>query len=45
MRIELHKLEQMFLIIPTIGIDIEYRCVFVSWFNRVLYLGEGRKEE
>lgn len=33
----------MFAILPTIGIDIEYRCAFIAWLNRVLYVGKGKK--
>ena len=36
MRIEIHKLKQMFLFIPTIGLDVEYRCVFIEWLNRAI---------
>jgi hypothetical protein len=43
--IELHRLKQMYLIIPTIGIDTEYRCVFITWLNRAIYLGLGKKNE
>ena len=45
MKIEIHKLKQMFLFIPTIGIDMEYRCVFIAWLNRVIYCGKGKKGE
>ena len=39
MKIELHKLNKMWLLIPTIGFDSEYRCVFFAWLNRSLYIG------
>ena len=45
MRIEIHKLKQMFLFIPTIGLDAEYRCVFIAWLNRAIYYGKGKKRE
>ena len=44
-RIEIHKLRKMFLLIPTIGMDIEYRCVFIVWLNRAIYLGKGKEEQ
>ena len=37
MKIEIHKLERMFLFIPTIGIDTNYRFVFIVWLNRAIY--------
>lgn len=43
MKIEIHKLRKMFLLIPTIGIDTEYRCAFIVWLNRAIYLGKGKK--
>lgn len=45
MKIEIHKLKQMFLFIPTIGIDMEYRCVFIAWLNQAIYYGKGKKGE
>lgn len=45
MRIEIHKLNHMFLFIPTIGMDIEYRCVFITWFNRAIYIGKGKENK
>jgi len=44
MRIEIHKLKQMFLFIPTIGMDIEYKCVFIAWLNRAIYLGKKKNK-
>ena len=44
MKIEIHKLRQMFLIIPAIGVDFEYRCIFIVWLNRAIYLGKGKEE-
>lgn len=38
MKIEIRKLRQMFLIIPTIGIDTEYRYFFFVWLNRIIGL-------
>ena len=43
MKTEIHKLKKMFVILPTIGIDIEYRCLFIVWLNRALYIGKGKK--
>jgi hypothetical protein len=45
MRIEIHKLNKMFLFIPTIGMDIEYRCVFIAWLNRAIYIGKGKENK
>lgn len=45
MRIEIHKLRQMFLFIPTIGMDIEYKCAFIAWLNRTIYLGKGKENK
>jgi hypothetical protein len=45
MRIEIHKLKQMFLLVPTMGMDAEYRCVFIAWLNRAIYYGKGKKGE
>lgn len=42
MKIEIHKLKQMFLFFPTIGMDIEYRCVFITWLNQAIYLGKEK---
>ena len=42
MKFEIHKLKQMFVFIPTIGIDAEYRCLFFVWLNRAIYLGKGK---
>ena len=35
----------MFLFVPTMGIDTEYRCLFFVWLNRAIYLGKGKKGE
>lgn len=43
MKIELHNLRQMQIFFPTIGIDLEYRCLFIVWFNKALYIGKGKK--
>ena len=43
MKIEIHRLYKMFIAIPTIGIDIEYRCFFIVWLNRALYIGKGKE--
>ena len=43
MKTEIHKLNKMFAMLPTIGIDIEYRCLFIVWLNRALYIGKGKK--
>lgn len=45
MIIEIHKLKQMFLFVPTMGMDTEYRCLFFVWLNRAIYLGKGKKGE
>lgn len=42
MKIEIHKLKDMFLFIPTIGMDAEYRCLFFVLLNRAIYLGNGK---
>lgn len=42
-KFEIHKLKQMFVFIPAIGMDIEYRCVFFVWLNRAFYLGKGKR--
>ena len=44
MKIEIHKLNKMFLFIPAIGMDIEDRCVFIVWLNFAIYLGKGKEE-
>ncbi len=43
MKTEIHKLNKMFAMLPTIGFDIEYRCLFIVWLNRALYIGKGKK--
>ena len=43
MKIELHNLRQMQVFFPTIGIDLEYRCLFIVWLNKALYIGKGKK--
>ena len=46
MKIEIQKLKQMYVFIPTIGFDPEYRCVFFVWLNKIIwYCGKGKKEE
>lgn len=42
MKVEIHRLREMFLFIPTIGIDIEYRCMFICWCDWILYIGLGK---
>jgi hypothetical protein len=42
MKTEIHKLRKMYLLIPTIGIDAEFRCVFFAWFRHALYIGKGK---
>jgi hypothetical protein len=45
MKIELHNLRQMQVFFPTIGIDLEYRCLFIVWLNKALYIGKGKSNE
>lgn len=44
MTFEIHKLRQMFVFIPAMGMDTEYRCLFFVWLNRAIYLGKGKGE-
>ena len=43
MKIELHNLKQMQVFFPAIGIDLAYRCLFIVWLNKALYIGKGKK--
>ena len=45
MKVEFHKLSKMWVIIPTIGLDTEYKCAFIDWLNRALYVGKGKQKQ
>ena len=45
MRIEITILNHMFLFIPTIGMDTEYKFIFIIWLNRAIFLGKGKEKK